>query len=107
MNNCSSFFLNCLFEKSASKIKAEFIKGAEFIRSSSLIHSILGNINITIHFMPWFPPRIIVSLEFAKGKMICLYDDSWVYSKGVNTDNYDGYLDFFFAELEDDDRWKE
>ena len=107
MNNCSSFFSNCLFEKSVSKVKAEFIKGIEYERSSGLIRSIFGNIDVTIHYLPWFPPRIMVSLEFAKGKAICLYDDSWVYSKGVSADNYEGYLDFYFAELEDDDRFNE
>jgi hypothetical protein len=107
MNNCSSLFNNCLFEKSTSKVKAEFIKGAEYERSSGLIRSILGNLDVTIHYLPWFPLRIIVSLEFAKGKMICLYDDSWIYSNGVSADNYEGYLDFYFTELEDDDRFKE
>ena len=107
MNNCSSFFSNCLFEKSVYKIKAEFIKGVEYERSSGLIRSILGNLDITVHYLPWFPPKIIVSLEFAKGKMICLYSDSWEYSKGVSADNYEGYLDFYFEELEDDDRFKE
>jgi len=107
MNNCSSFFNNCLFEKSASRVKAEFVKGVEYERSSGLIRSILGNIDVTVHYLPWFPPKIIVSYEFAKGKMICLYEDSWVYSKGVIADNYEDYLDFYFAELEDDDRWKE
>ena len=107
MNNCSSFFGNCLFEKSVSRLKAEFVKGVEYERSSGLIRSILGNIDITIHYLPWFPPRIIVSLVFAKGKIISLYDDSWIYSIGVNVDNYEDYLDFYFSELEADDRWKE
>ena len=107
MNNCSSFFLNCLFEKSASKIKAEFIKGVEYERSTELIRFIMRNIDVTIHYLPWFPPRIIVSYEVAKGKMICLYDDSWVYFNGVNADNYEDYVDFYFSELEDDDKWKE
>jgi hypothetical protein len=107
MNNCSSFFGNCLFEKSASRVKAEFVKGVEYERSSGLIRSILGNIDVTIHYLPWFPPKIIVSYEFAKGKMICLYEDSWIYGKGVTDDNYEDYLDFYFAELEDDDIWKE
>jgi hypothetical protein len=107
MNNCSSFFNNCLFEKNVRRVKAEFVKGFELERSLGLIHSILGNIDITIHYLPWFPPKIIVSYEFAKGKMICLYEDSWEYSKGVDADSYEGYLDFYFAELEDDDRFKE
>jgi hypothetical protein len=107
MNSCSSFFGNCLFEKSASRVKAEFVKGVEYGSSSGLIHSILGDIDITIHYLPWFPPRIVVSLEFSKGKIICLYDDSWIYSLGVTADNYEDYLDFYFSELEDDDRWKE
>ena len=79
----------------------------EYERSSGLIRSIMGNIDVTIHYLPWFPPRIIVSLEVAKGKMLCLYDDSWVYSNGVNAEFYDDYLDFYFSELEDDDRFKE
>ena len=62
MNKCSSFFNNCLFEKSLHKVKAEFIKGVEYDRSTGLIHSIMGNIDITIHYLPWFPPKIIVSL---------------------------------------------
>lgn len=88
-------------------MKAEFVKGVTYERSSGLIRSILGNIVVTIHYLPWFPPRITISLEFAKNKMVCLYDDSWVYSKGVSAENYEGYLDFNFAELEDDDRFKE
>ena len=107
MNNCFSLFDNYLFEKSVFKVKAEFIKGVEYERSSGLIRLILGNLDVTIHYLPWFPPRIIVSVEFAKGRMICLYDDSWVYSKGVSADNYEGYLDFYFEELKDDDRFKE
>jgi hypothetical protein len=107
MNNCTSFFGNCLFEKSVSKVKEEFVKGVEYERYSGLIRSVMGNIDVTIHYLPWFPPRIIVSLEVAKGKMICLYDDSWVYSCGVNADNYDDCLEFYFSELEDDDRFKE
>ena len=107
MNNCSSFFNNCLFEKSTRKIKAEFVEGVEYERSSGLIRSILGDIDITIHYLPWFPPRIIVSYELAKGKMICLYDAAWLYSKGVNADNYEDYLDFYFSELENDDRFNE
>ena len=107
MNRCSSFFGNCLFEKSVLKVKAEFIKGVEYERSLGLIRSIMGNLDVTIHYLPWFPPKIIVSLEAAKRKMLCLYDDSWVYSNGVNAEFYDGYLDFYFSELEDDERFKE
>jgi len=107
MDNCSSFFNNCLFEKSVSKVKFETIKGVEYERSSGLIHSTLGKIDVTIHYLPWFPPRIIIGYEFAKGKMLCLYSDSWVYSNGVNADNYNGILDFYFSELEDDHRFKE
>jgi hypothetical protein len=107
MNNCSSFFNNCLFEKSLRKVKAEFVKGVEYERSSGLIRLVMGNIDVTIHYLPWFPPRIIVSYEFAKGKMICIYNDSWVYSNGVDADNYEDMLDFYFVELEDDDRFKE
>ena len=107
MNNCSSFFNNCLFEKSLRKVKAEFVKGVEYERSSGLIRSVMGNIDVTIHYLPWFPPRIIASYEFAKGKMICIYSDSWVYSNGVDADNYEDMLDFYFAELEDNDRFKE
>jgi hypothetical protein len=79
----------------------------DYKRSSGLIRSVLGNIDVVIHYLPWFPPRIIISLEFAQSRMICLYDDSWIYSKGVTSDNYEDYLDFYFSELEDDDRWKE
>ena len=107
MNNCSSFFRNCLFEESVLKVKAEFIKGVEYERSSGLIRSVMGNIDVTIHYLPWFPPRIVVNYEFAKVKMICLYSDSWVYSNGVDADNYEDMLDFYFSELEDDDRFKE
>ena len=107
MNKSSCFFGNCLFEKSVSKVKAEFIKGVEYERSSGLIHSIMGNLDVTIHYLPWFPPRIVVSLEIAKGKMLCLYSDSWVYSTAVNADNYEDMLDYYFSELEDDDRFKE
>jgi len=106
-NKCSAFFDNCLFEKSVSRVKAEYVKGVEYDRSLGLIHSIMGNIDVAIHYLPWFPPKIVVSLEFAKGKMICLYSDSWVYSQGINSDSYEGYLDFYFEELEDDDRFKE
>jgi hypothetical protein len=107
MNKSSCLFAHCLFEKSVAKVKAEFIKGVEYERSSGLIRSIMGNLDVTIHYLPWFPPKIIVSLEVAKRKMLCLYDDSWVYSKGVSAENYEGYLDFYFSELEDDDRFKE
>jgi hypothetical protein len=107
MNNCSSFFNNCLFEKSLRKVKAEFVKGVEYERSSGLIRSVMVNIDVTIHYLPWFPPRIIIGYEFAKGKSICLYSDSWVYSNGVDADNYEDMLDFYFEELEDDDRFKE
>ena len=88
-------------------MKAEFIEGVEYERSSGLIRSIIGNIDVTIHYLPWFPPRIIIGYEFAKGRMICLYSDSWVYSNGVASDNYEDMLDFYFSDLEDDYRFKE
>lgn len=106
-HECGSLFRNCLFEKSVSKVKAEFIKGVEYERSSGLIHSIMGKLDVTIHYLPWFPPRIVISYEFAKGKMLHLYGDSWVYSSGVDAANYEDMLDFYFSELEDDDRFKE
>jgi hypothetical protein len=104
MSNCSSFFKNCLFEKNVSRVKYEFAKGFEHKRSSGLIRSVLGNIDVIIHYLPWFPPRIIISLEFSKNRMICLYDDPWVYSDGVSCDKYEEYLDFEFSELEDEDK---
>lgn len=107
MNNCSFCFDHCLFEKSVRKVKFEFVKGVEHQRSSGLIRLLMGNIDVTIHYMPWFPPRIVIGYEFAKGDMICLYNDSWVYSNGVNSDNYDDMLDFYFSELEADDRFLE
>jgi hypothetical protein len=107
MNNCSSFFDNCLFEKSVHKVKTEFVKGVEYERSSGFIRLVMGNIDVTIHYLPWFPARIIIGYEFAKGKMICLFSDSWVYSNGVIADNYEDMLDFYFSELEDNDRFKE
>jgi hypothetical protein len=107
MNNSSCCFGNCLFEKSVAKVKAEFIKGVEYERSSGLIRSIMGNLDVTIHYLPWFPSKIVVSLEIAKGKMLRLYSDSWVYSTAVNADYYEDMLDYYFSELEDDDRFKE
>lgn len=107
MNNCSSFFNNCLFEKNIRRVKSEFVKGVCYDRSSGLIHSVMGNIDVTIHYLPWFPPKIVISYEFVKGKMICLYEDSWVYSSHVNADNYEEMLDFYFVECEVDDRFKE
>jgi len=102
-----SFYNNCLFEKSVRKVKSEFVKGVDYDRSSGLIRSVMGNIDVTIHYFPWFPPRIAISYEFARGKMICLFSDSWVYSKGVSADNYEDMLEFYFSELEDDERFKE
>jgi hypothetical protein len=104
MSNCSSFFMNCLFEKDVSKVKYEFIKGIEYKRASGLIRSILGNIDVVVHYLPWTPPRLIVSLEFARGRMICLFDSGWGYSDEVSGDKYEEYLDFQFSELEDEDK---
>lgn len=88
-------------------MKTEFVKGVEYERSSGLIRSIIDSIDVTVHYLPWFPPRIIIGYEFAKGKMLCLYSDSWIYSNGVDAENYEDMLDFYFSELEDDDSFKE
>jgi hypothetical protein len=107
MNKHFCPFRNCLFEKSVRKVKLEYVKGVEYERSSSLIQSVMGNIVVTIHYLPWFPPRIVIDYEFTKDRIICLYSDSWVYSNGVEADNYQDMLDYYFSELEDDDRFKE
>lgn len=82
----------CLLEESVSKVSFEFVNGVEHKRSSALIHSFLGNVEVMIHYLP-FHPVIEISLKCGHEFGLVLYSGKFEYRSG-----YDSFLDYLFGE---------
>lgn len=60
------------------------------------------DLDIVIHYTPYCP-HLIISLKFDKRRRFCIVDLRFYYSSAVLPACYLGYLDFNFADLEDEE----
>lgn len=81
--DCSMSMGDCLFEKGVDSIFK------------------MLDLDIVIHYTP-YSPHLIVSLKFDKRRRFCIVDLPFYYSSAVLPARYLGYLDFNFADLEDE-----
>lgn len=100
-SECSVGIGSCLFEKDVSKVGFVYVNGVEKRCSSGLVFCLLPDLDVVIHYTPWFP-RLVISLKFDKNRRFCLVDVPFYYSKAVLPVCYDDFLDFSFGDLVDE-----
>ena len=88
---------HCLFERCLSKVSYEFVDGVEHKRGSGLICSVMGDVEVVMHYSP-FCPIIEVSLKFGSGSGIVLFNGRFDYEL-----DYDSYLDYVLSDDDDDE----
>jgi hypothetical protein len=91
MANCR-ISKHCLFERRVLKVRIEYVDGIERKCSSSLIRSYLGNVEVIMHCLPFYP-MIEIRLNWLG------YFESF-FSKFEYRRDYGSYLNFVLSDGE-------